>query len=123
MDKLLFLLFCLFSCITGQAQDNGLKYPAPENTRFRIIGYVPGYRDVSQIPDETLSRMDIACYAFATIDSTGFPIVRDEKQMKKQPPFFLRKLFFIGIVPSDYFPAAFLASYDAFTSERSSWIS
>lgn len=93
MDKLLFLLFCLFSCITGQAQDNGLKYPAPENTRFRIIGYVPGYRDVSQIPDETLSRMDIACYAFATIDSTGFPVVRDEKQMKK----FVKRVRKLGV--------------------------
>ena len=83
MNKLLLSLLSVFFYLTAQAGDAGIKYPAPENTKFRVIGYVPGYRDVSQIPDETLSRMDIACYAFATIDSTGFPVVRDEKQMKK----------------------------------------
>ena len=58
-------------------------YKAPENDQFRIIGYVPSYKDISKLPDHAIERLDIACYAFASIDSTGMPVVRNEKQLKK----------------------------------------
>lgn len=52
-------------------KDPELLYPAPENPYFRNIAYFPSYRDlsVSSIPDETLQMLDVACYAFATINS------------------------------------------------------
>lgn len=58
-------------------------YKAPENDKFRIIGYVPAYRDIDKIPDHTLRKLDMACYAFASIDSTGLPVLRNEKQLRK----------------------------------------
>ena len=58
-------------------------YKAPENDQFRIIGYVPSYKDISKLPDHAIERLDIACYAFASIESTGMPVVRNEKQLKK----------------------------------------
>lgn len=46
-----------------------LIYAAPENKEFRRVGYFPYYRDLSEfgIPDSTILRLDIACFAFAEI--------------------------------------------------------
>ena len=82
MKHLLSFFFTLCFFLPAQAQDYQ-QYKAPENRDFRIIGYVPSYRDIAKIPDHALKRLDIACYAFASIDSTGIPRVRDEKQLKK----------------------------------------
>lgn len=48
-----------------------LIYAAPENTGFQKIAYFPYYRelDPSSIPDTTLKMIDVACFAFATINS------------------------------------------------------
>lgn len=48
-----------------------LVYGAPENTSFKKVGYFPYYRDLSRagIPDSTLQRLDVACFAFAQIQS------------------------------------------------------
>ncbi len=48
-----------------------LIYPAPKNTKFVKVGYFPYYRDLSVagIPDSTLLRLDVACFAFATIQN------------------------------------------------------
>ena len=79
-----------FSALPCAAQ-NDLK--APENDKFRVVGYVPGYRDVDQIPDRTIEKLDVACYAFATIDSTGAPVVANRKQLKK----FARRAHKLGV--------------------------
>lgn len=81
--KILPFLALIASSLFCKAQDTQTSYPAPENNRFRIVGYAPGYRDLSRVPDRTLQRLNIACYAFATIDSTGIPRVRDEKQLRR----------------------------------------
>lgn len=49
--------------------DVTLVSPAPENTGFQKIAYFPYYRnfDTVSIPDETLKMLDVACFAFATI--------------------------------------------------------
>lgn len=70
MKKWIFSLLSLAVFSPLQAQQ---EYKAPENTRFRIIGYAPSYRNLDAIPDRSLAQLDIACYAFATIDSTGIP--------------------------------------------------
>lgn len=48
-----------------------LTFPAPENNHFRRVGYFPYYRDLTAvgIPDSTLLRLDVACFAFAEIQS------------------------------------------------------
>ena len=83
--KRLFFLLAGFAAASfaAQGQNPEPDYRAPENTRFRIIGYAPGYRNLSLIPDHTLRRLDVACYAFATIDSTGIPRVNNEKQLRR----------------------------------------
>ena len=92
MEKLLSFLFGALLALCP-AQLLAQTFIAPENTEFRIVGYVPGYRDISKIPDHTLRELDIACYAFATIDSTGVPRVHDEKQLKK----FVRRARKLGV--------------------------
>lgn len=46
-----------------------LIYKAPDNDGFKMIAYFPYYRelDPASIPDSTILRLDIACFAFATI--------------------------------------------------------
>ena len=75
-------LFLLAVPLTSPAQSQE-PYKAPENNRFRIIGYAPAYRDLEAIPDHTLRQLDVACYAFATIDSTGVPRVRQGKHLRQ----------------------------------------
>ena len=90
MKKWIFSLLSLAVFSPLQAQQ---EYKAPENTRFRIIGYAPSYRNLDAIPDRSLAQLDIACYAFATIDSTGIPRVRDEKHLRR----FVRKARRAGV--------------------------
>ena len=80
------------SALVCRAQKADADYKAGVNDQFRIIGYAPGYRDLSRIPDHTLSQLDIACYAFATIDSSGIPRVRNEKQLRR----FVRRAHRVG---------------------------
>lgn len=46
-----------------------LLYRAPENKGFKMIAYFPYYRELDpvSIPDESIKRVNIACFAFATI--------------------------------------------------------
>ena len=93
MKKLgLFLAACWIG-ISSCAAQSRTEYVAPENTQFRVVGYVPGYRDLDAIPDRTLAQLDIACYAFATIDSTGIPRVANEKQLAR----FVRRAHRLGV--------------------------
>lgn len=66
---------------------------APENTHFQVVGYVPSYKSIDAIPDHSLQRLTVACYAFASIDSTGILRVRDEKQLKS----FSKRMHRLGI--------------------------
>lgn len=93
MKKLgLFLAACWIG-ISSCAAQSRTEYVAPENTQFRVVGYVPGYRDLDAVPDRTLAQLDIACYAFATIDSTGIPRVANEKQLAR----FVRRAHRLGV--------------------------
>ena len=86
MKKLgLFLAACWIG-ISSCAAQSRTEYVAPENTQFRVVGYVPGYRDLDAIPDRTLAQLDIACYAFATIDSPGIPRVANDQQPARFVP-------------------------------------
>ncbi|MDD4819714.1 MAG: glycoside hydrolase family 18 protein [Flavobacteriales bacterium] len=78
MKKTAFLLITLLLTTSVFSQ-----IKAPQNTHFQIVGYVPSYKNIDAIPDHSLQRLTVACYAFASIDSTGILKVRDEKQLKK----------------------------------------
>jgi chitinase len=58
-------------------------YPAPTNASFRVVGYFPYYQDIASIPDAKLKMLDVACYAFATIDSaTLLPIINQPSKLQ-----------------------------------------
>lgn len=46
-------------------------YLAPENKKFQKVAYFPSYRTLTAdgIPDSKLKMVDVACFAFATINS------------------------------------------------------
>jgi GH18 family chitinase len=74
----------LISCSKGDDEpaiiddnDNSVVslYPAPVNSQFRIVGYFPSYRDIASIPDSKLKMLDVACYAFASINEALMPVI------------------------------------------------
>lgn len=76
------MLLLLISCAKGgddlSVEDENSTislYPAPVNSQFRVIGYIPSYRDVASIPDAKLKMMDVVCYAFASINSSLIPVI------------------------------------------------
>ena len=55
-------------------------YKAPANTRFRKVAYYPSYRNLADIPDENLKMVDVACFAFASInDDCTLTVEKPEK--------------------------------------------
>lgn len=60
-----------------------LLYPAPKNGSFQKIAYFPDYRnfDPVSIPDETLKMLDVACFAFATIQPDNTAKIGDSGQL------------------------------------------
>lgn len=60
-----------------------LVHKAPENREFRRVGYFPYYRDLTErgIPDSTLLRLDVACFAFAEIQRDFTVKVHESTQL------------------------------------------
>ena len=58
-----------FQIVQG-APDPELIYPAPENKSFIRLAYFPSYRktDAVNMPDDFLKTVDVACFAFASIN-------------------------------------------------------
>jgi len=84
--KVLWMAFAtvlLISCSKEQTEPEVLEdnpstitlYKAPVNSKFQVVGYIPSYRDVASIPDSKLKMLDVACYAFASINSSLLPVV------------------------------------------------
>lgn len=59
-------------------------YKAPANTGFVSVGYFPYYRDLTAtaIPDASLKRIDVACYAFAHISENLLPEVQNPSKLR-----------------------------------------
>ena len=59
-------------------------YKAPANTGFVSVGYFPYYRDLTAtaIPDASLKRIDVACYAFAHISEALLPEVQNPSRLR-----------------------------------------
>jgi len=76
------LIILLISCYKGGDEPGALDdnstvtlYKAPSNTKFQVVGYFPSYRDIASIPDSKLKMLDVACYAFASINSSLMPVI------------------------------------------------
>jgi len=76
------LIILLISCSKGGDEPGTLDdnstvtlYKAPANTKFQVVGYFPSYRDIASIPDSKLKMLDVACYAFASINSSLMPVI------------------------------------------------
>jgi hypothetical protein len=82
------LLILLFSCSKGndvpsqvdgsssnQVADTSVVtlYKAPVNSKFQVVGYI--YRNLGSIPDSKLKMLDVAIYAFASINSSLLPVI------------------------------------------------
>lgn len=59
-------------------------YKAPANTEFKTVGYFPSYRNLTaaSIPDASLKRLDVACYAFANINNDLLPVVEKPEALR-----------------------------------------
>lgn len=54
-----------------EPEETELKYSAPENKKFIRMAYFPSYRAdaLDKMPDDYLQTVDVACYAFASINN------------------------------------------------------
>jgi GH18 family chitinase len=49
----------------------------PPDFGFKVIGYMPNYRDPATIPDAKFRMTNVINYAFATVNSSGIPVVNN----------------------------------------------
>src|SRR5689334_4442109 len=47
----------------------------PPDFGFKVVGYMPNYRDPATIPDSKFRMTNVVNYAFATVNSSGVPVV------------------------------------------------
>ena len=59
-------------------------YKAPKNTKFQKVAYFPSYRDLTEgsIPDEKLQMVDVACFAFASINDNYTLSVQEPDKLR-----------------------------------------
>jgi GH18 family chitinase len=53
----------------------------PPDFGFKIVGYVPNYRDPAAIPDVKFRMTNVINYAFATINASGVPVVNNPTRL------------------------------------------
>ena len=53
----------------------------PPDFGFKVVGYFPYYRDPSAVPDVKFRMTNVVNYAFATINSSGIPVVNNESRL------------------------------------------
>lgn len=60
--------------------DDGKKLTTiapPPDFGFKVIGYMPNYRDPAAIPDVKFKMTNVVNYAFATVNANGVPVVNN----------------------------------------------
>jgi chitinase len=53
----------------------------PPDFGFKIVGYVPNYRDPAAIPDIKFRMANVINYAFATVNASGVPVVNNATRL------------------------------------------
>jgi chitinase len=56
-------------------------FTSPPDIGFKIVGYVPNYRDPATIPDVKFRMTNVINYAFATINASGVPVVNNPTRL------------------------------------------
>ena len=54
----------------------------PPDFGFKVIGYMPNYRDPATIPDVKFRMTNVVNYAFATVNSSGIPVVNNPSRFQ-----------------------------------------
>jgi chitinase len=55
----------------------------PPDFGFKVVGYLPYYRDPLAIPDIKFRMTNVINYAFATIDGNGLPVVNNATRLSQ----------------------------------------
>lgn len=49
----------------------------PPDFGFKVVGYLPNYRDPATIPDSKFRMTNVVNYAFASVNASGIPVVNN----------------------------------------------
>jgi chitinase len=83
---LLALLTLLAACSKKNPLTDDTNTPAtiapPPDFGFKVIGYLPNYRDPATIPDTKFRMTNVVNYAFATVNSSGVPVVNNPSRFQ-----------------------------------------
>ena len=55
----------------------------PPDLGFKVVGYVPYYRDPATIPDIKFRMTNVVNYAFATVNGAGMPVVNNTTRLSQ----------------------------------------
>lgn len=62
--------------------DTPVTIAPPPDFGFKVIGYMPNYRDPATIPDVKFRMTNVVNYAFATVNSSGIPVVNNPSRFQ-----------------------------------------
>jgi chitinase len=79
--KLLLLGLIIFAAACSKKSDPPPPQPPviapPPDLGFKVVGYIPYYRDPATVPDIKFRMTNVVNYAFATINAGGVPVVNN----------------------------------------------
>ncbi len=79
--SLLAVLTLLAACSKKNPITEDTDTPAtiapPPDFGFKVVGYLPNYRDPATIPDAKFRMTNVVNYAFATVNGSGIPVVNN----------------------------------------------
>lgn len=77
---LLVVLLFFAACKKDDFEAKPIIAPPPD-FGFKVIGYMPNYRDPATIPDVKFRMVNVVNYAFATINASGVPVVNNPSRL------------------------------------------
>jgi chitinase len=78
---LLFALLFAVACSKKDAPPAPPVIAPPPDLGFKVVGYMPYYRDPAAIPDVKFRMTNVVNYAFATINGSGLPVVNNTARL------------------------------------------
>lgn len=78
---LLIVLLFIVACSKKDAPPAPPVIAPPPDLGFKVVGYMPYYRDPAAIPDVKFRMTNVVNYAFATINGSGMPVVNNTARL------------------------------------------
>lgn len=78
---LLVIVVFIAACSKKDSQPIPPVIAPPPDFGFKVVGYMPSYRDPAAIPDVKFRMTNVVNYAFATVNSSGIPVVTDAARL------------------------------------------